>query len=94
MEVRAYLRWKHDQVVAALRSRGLDPEVDEISLAFGRQDGARAWLSPAHPHELNDVEVCPVLSSRIVAALPKLRKALAPLVREWREAQGKHHRNR
>jgi 23S rRNA (uracil1939-C5)-methyltransferase len=24
MEVRAYLRWKHDQVVAALRSRGLD----------------------------------------------------------------------
>src|SRR6185503_10189318 len=47
MEVRAYLRWKHDQVVAALRSRGLDAEVDEIrpvplgsrrraSLTFGR----------------------------------------------------------
>jgi 23S rRNA (uracil1939-C5)-methyltransferase len=99
MEVRAYLRWKHDQVVAALRSRGLDAEVDEIrpvplgsrrraSLAFGRgAKGPALGYHLSRSHELIGVEVCPVLSPRIVAALPKLRKALAPLVGEKREAK-------
>jgi 23S rRNA (uracil1939-C5)-methyltransferase len=99
MEIRAYLRWKHDQVVAALRSRGLDAEVDEIrpvplgtrrraSLAFGRgAKGPALGYHLSRSHELIDVEVCPVLSPRIVAALPKLRKALAPLVGEKREAK-------
>ena len=97
MEVRAYLRWKHDQVVAALRSRGLDAEVDEIrpvplgsrrraSLTFGRgAKGPALGYNLSRSHELIGVEVCPVLSPRIVAALPKLRKALAPLVGEKRE---------
>src|SRR4029079_19682110 len=86
MEVRAYLRWKHDQVVAALRSRGLDAEVDEIrpvplgsrrraSLTFGRgAKGPALGYNLSRSHELIGVEVCPVLSPRIVAALPKLRK--------------------
>ena len=99
MEVRAYLRWKHDQVVAALRSRGLDAEVDEIrpvplgsrrraSLTFGRgAKGPALGYNLSRSHELIGVEVCPVLSPRIVAALPKLRKALAPLVGEKREAK-------
>ena len=99
MEVRAYLRWKHDQVVAALRSRGLDAEVDEIrpvplgsrrraSLTFGRgAKGPALGYHLSRSHELIGVEVCPVLSPRIVAALPKLRKALAPLVGEKREAK-------
>jgi 23S rRNA (uracil1939-C5)-methyltransferase len=99
MEMRAYLRWKHDQVVAALRSRGLDAEVDEIrpvplgsrrraSLAFGRgAKGPALGYHLSRSHELIGVEVCPVLSPRIVAALPKLRKALAPLVGEKREAK-------
>jgi 23S rRNA (uracil1939-C5)-methyltransferase len=99
MEVRAYLRWKHDQIVAALRSRGLDAEVDEIrpvplgsrrraSLAFGRgAKGPALGYHLSRSHELIGVEVCPVLSPRIVAALPKLRKALAPLVGEKREAK-------
>ena len=99
MEVRAYLRWKHDQVVAALRSCGLDAEVDEIrpvplgsrrraSLTFGRgAKGPALGYHLSRSHELIGVEVCPVLSPRIVAALPKLRKALAPLVGEKREAK-------
>ena len=99
MEVRAYLRWKHNQVVAALRSRGLDAEVDEIrpvplgsrrraSLAFGRgAKGPALGYHLSRSHELIGVEVCPVLSPRIVAAPPKLRKALAPLVGEKREAK-------
>ena len=99
MEVRAYLRWKHDQVVAALRSRGLDAEVDEIrpvplgsrrraSLTFGRgAKGPALGYNLSRSHELIGVEVCPVLSPRIVAAPPKLRKALAPLVGEKREAK-------
>ena len=99
MEVRAYLRWKHDQVVAALRSRGLDAEVDEIrpvplgsrrraSLTFGRgAKGPALGYHLSRSHELIGVEVCPVFFPRIVAALPKLRKALAPLVGEKREAK-------
>src|SRR4029077_5743578 len=83
------LRWKHDQGVDALRSRGLVAEVDEIrpgtlrtrrvaSLAFGRgAKGPALGYHLSRSHELIDVEVCPVLSPRIVAALPKLRKALA-----------------
>jgi 23S rRNA (uracil1939-C5)-methyltransferase len=58
------------------------------SLAFGRgAKGPALGYHLSRSHELIDVEVCPVLSPRIVAALPKLRKALAPLVGETREAK-------
>jgi 23S rRNA (uracil1939-C5)-methyltransferase len=99
METQAYLRWKRDQVIAALRSRGLDTEVEGVrpvplgsrrraSLALAR--GATWAVLGYHrsrSHELIDVEVCPVLSPRIVAALPKLREALAQLLGGRREAK-------
>jgi 23S rRNA (uracil1939-C5)-methyltransferase len=97
METQAYLRWKRDEVIAALRSRSLDAEVEGVrpvplsgrrraSLAFAR--GATWAVLGYHrsrSHELIDVEVCPVLSPRIVAALPKIREALARLLGGRRE---------
>ena len=97
METQAYLRWKRDQVIAALRSRSFDAEVEGVrpvplsgrrraSLAFAR--GATWAVLGYHrsrSHELIDVEVCPVLSPRIVAALPKIREALARLLGGRRE---------
>jgi 23S rRNA (uracil1939-C5)-methyltransferase len=99
MEADAYLSWKRDQVVAALRSRGLDAKVEEVrpvplgsrrraSLAIGRgATGAVLGYHRARSHELIDIEVCPVLSFRIEAALPRLRKALTPLIGGKREAK-------
>jgi 23S rRNA (uracil1939-C5)-methyltransferase len=74
MEADAYLSWKRDQVVAALRSRGLDAKVEEVrpvplgsrrraSLAIGRgATGAVLGYHRVRSHELIDIEVCPVLS--------------------------------
>jgi 23S rRNA (uracil1939-C5)-methyltransferase len=91
MEAKAYLRWKRDQVIAALRSRGLEADVEEVrpvplgtrrraSLALGHdKTGAAFGYHRARSHDLIDVTACPVLSPRIVAALPKLKAALASL---------------
>jgi 23S rRNA (uracil1939-C5)-methyltransferase len=91
MEAKAYLRWNRDQVIAALRSRGLDADVEEVrpvplgtrrraSLALGHhKTGAAFGYHRARSHDLIDVTACPVLSPRIVAALPKLKAALASL---------------
>jgi 23S rRNA (uracil1939-C5)-methyltransferase len=99
MEIQAYLRWKRDQVVAALRSRGLDAEVEGVrpvplgsrrraSLAIARgATGPALRYHRGRSHELIDVEVCPVLSPRIVAALPKIREALATWLGGKREAK-------
>ncbi|MBK5198119.1 MAG: class I SAM-dependent RNA methyltransferase [Methyloceanibacter sp.] len=92
MESHVYLRWKRAQVVAALRSRGLDAEIEEVrpvplgsrrraSLALGRFAGRLALgYRRARSHDLIDVATCPVLSPPIVASLPKLKGALAPLL--------------
>ena len=99
MDADAYLSWKRDQVVAALRSRCLDDKVEEVrpvplgsrrraSLAIGRgATGFALGYHRARSHELIDIEVCPVLSFRIEAALPRLRKALTPLIGGNREAK-------
>jgi 23S rRNA (uracil1939-C5)-methyltransferase len=99
METQAYLRWKRDHVIAALQSRGLDIEAEDVrpvplgsrrraSIAFAR-GATRAVLGyhRSRSHELIDVEVCPVLSPCIAAALPKLREALAQLLGGKREAK-------
>jgi 23S rRNA (uracil1939-C5)-methyltransferase len=93
LEKGAYLRWKREQVVAALRSRGLDAEVDTVrpvplgvrrraafTLAKG-SDGVVLGFRKERSHEVVDIEFCPVLSPRIVAALPALRATFAPLAR-------------
>ena len=99
MENHAYLRWKREQVVAALNSRGLQAKVEEVrpvplgsrrraSLAIGRGPaGLVLGYHRARSHDLIDVEVCPVLSSRIVASLPKLKQALEPLLGGKRDAK-------
>jgi 23S rRNA (uracil1939-C5)-methyltransferase len=99
MEIHTYLRWKRDQVVAALKSRGLEPEVEEVrpvplgsrrraSLAMGRRPtGPALGYHGARSHDLIDIEICPVLSPRIIAALPKLKKALTPVLGGKREAK-------
>jgi 23S rRNA (uracil1939-C5)-methyltransferase len=99
LELDAYLRWKREQVVAALRSRGLDAEVEPVrpvsigsrrraSLALGRSEGGLALgYRRARTHALIDVAVCPVLTPRIAARLPKLKAALAPLLGGKREAK-------
>jgi 23S rRNA (uracil1939-C5)-methyltransferase len=99
MEQGAYLRWKREQVVAALKSRGLDTEVEEVrpvapgtrrwaGLTLGRgTDGLALGYRRARSHDLIDVAVCPVLSSPIAASLPKLKGALAPLLGGKREAK-------
>jgi 23S rRNA (uracil1939-C5)-methyltransferase len=91
MEQGAYLRWKREQVVAALKSRGLDTEVEEVrpvapgtrrwaGLTLGRgTDGLALGYRRARSHDLIDVAVCPVLSSPIAVSLPKLKGALVPL---------------
>jgi len=99
LEMDAYLAWKRDLVMAALRSRGLDAEVDQVrpvtlgsrrraALALGRGKGGVALgYRRARSHELIDIEICPVLSPRIVERLPRLREALAPLLGGKREAR-------
>ena len=100
LEASAYLAWKRELVVAALRSRGLDAEVDAVrpvplgsrrraALALGRgKRGARARLSP-RPLARADRRRRSARSSspRIVASLPKLKQALAPLLGGKREAR-------
>ena len=99
LETGAYLAWKRDLVAAALKARGLQAEVDPIrqvplasrrraSLTLGRgKDGLLLGYRRARSHDLIDVSVCPVLSPRIVSALPGLKLALAPLLGGKREAR-------
>ena len=74
LEEGAYLAWKRELVVAALRSRGLETEVEPVrpvplanrrraALALGRsKQGVALGYRRARSHELIDIEVCPVLS--------------------------------
>lgn len=99
LEEGAYLHWKREQVIAALKSRGLEVEVDNVRavplgsrrravLALGRgRAGLGLGYRRARSHDLIDVVVCPVLSPRIAMSLPKLKEALAPLLGGKREAK-------
>jgi len=99
LEEGAYLRWKREQLIAALNARGLDAEVEPMrpvplgsrrraSLTLGlRRAGLALGYRRARSHELIDIAVCPVLSPRIAASLPKLKEALAPLLGGRREAR-------
>ena len=85
--------------MTALRSRGLEVEVDNVravppgsrrraALALGRTKlSAALGYRRARSHELIDVTICPVLTPRIVASLPGLKQALAPLLGAKREAR-------
>jgi len=99
LEEGAYLRWKRDQVAQALKSRGLEGEVEPVrpvplgsrrraTLSLGRtKTGLALGYCPTRSHDLIDIAVCPVLTPSIVARLPKLKAALAPLLGGKREAR-------
>src|SRR5262245_8695611 len=99
LEAGAYLAWKRELVVAALRQRGLEVDVEQVrpvtlgsrrraALTLGREKaGVALGYRRARSHELIDIEICPVLSPRIVARLPKLRQTLTPLLGGKREAR-------
>jgi 23S rRNA (uracil1939-C5)-methyltransferase len=97
LEQGAYLRWKREQVVAALRTRGLDVEVEGVrvvplgsrrraSFALAKtSQGLALGFKRVRSHELVNIETCPVMSPEIVASLPGLKAALAPLLHPKRE---------
>jgi 23S rRNA (uracil1939-C5)-methyltransferase len=99
MEERTYLAWKCEQVVAALKARGLTPAVEPVrpvplgsrrraALTLGRsQDGAALGYHRARSHDLIDVSTCPVLTFHISQSLVRLKRALAPLLGGKREAR-------
>jgi 23S rRNA (uracil1939-C5)-methyltransferase len=97
LELAAYLRWKQQQVATALRARGLEAVVEEVravpagsrrraSFALERnREGLALGYKRVRSHELVSIETCPVLSPKIVASLPGLKAALAPLLHPKRE---------
>jgi len=99
LEEGAYLRWKREQVVQALRSRGLEADVEPVRpvplgsrrraiFTLGRtKQGLFLGYRRARSPDLIDIEVCPILSPGIVARLPKLKTALAPLLGNKREVR-------
>jgi 23S rRNA (uracil1939-C5)-methyltransferase len=94
-----YLAWKRERVVQALKSRGLEAEVEPVrplplgsrrraTFALGRIDGVLALgYRRARSHDLIDIETCPILSPAIVTRLPRLKTALGPLLGGKREAR-------
>jgi len=99
MESQAYLAWKHEQVLAVLASRGLEAPVEEVrpvplasrrraAFALGRTaHGIAFGYRTQRSHAIVAIAACPVLSPHIVARLPKLKAALAPLLGGKREAR-------
>lgn len=86
MDMPAYLAWKRDKVVAALKGRGIDaPVADIVSCAphsrrrvvFAARRTERAMLlgyNQALSHQIVDIEECPISVAAIVDALPRLRE--------------------
>lgn len=87
----AYASWKQALVIDAFRARGLEPQVDLLQRPAGKRRRAALkalWkegdveigFHEAASHELVAIEECPVLESKIVAALPAVAKLIAPLL--------------
>jgi 23S rRNA (uracil1939-C5)-methyltransferase len=87
----AYRRWKRDQVIAAFDARGVNADVGVISALAGlrrravmtarnSREGVLLGYHMSGSHDLVDVAECPVLLPSIVAALPRLRQLIAPLL--------------
>ncbi|MHB2265415.1 class I SAM-dependent RNA methyltransferase [Aliihoeflea sp. PC F10.4] len=86
MEMSAYLGWKRDKVIAALKGRGIDDPVAEIiacaphsrrRVVFAVRRTERAMLlgyNQALSHQIVDIAECPISVPAIVDALPSLRE--------------------
>ncbi len=99
MERDAYLAWKREQVAAALKARGLTPEIEPVrrvplgsrrraALTLGRgKDGVVLGYRRARSHDLIDVATCPVLTPALSSSLSKLKQALGSLLGGKHEAK-------
>jgi len=88
----AYLAWKRNLVAGALKSRGLDANVEEVRAeplasrrraTFGLRadgNGFAFGFHRARSHDLIDIETCPILSPRIAERLSGLKAMLTPLL--------------
>jgi 23S rRNA (uracil1939-C5)-methyltransferase len=82
----AYLSWKRDKVVAALKGRGIDAPIGDIlacpphsrrRAVFAVRRTERGMLlgyNQALSHQIVDIGECPISVPAIVAALPSLRE--------------------
>jgi 23S rRNA (uracil1939-C5)-methyltransferase len=99
LETAGYLAWKRELVVTALKSRGLDMPVEPArAVPLGSRRRATFSLERrgndvvlgyrrVRSHDTIGIDICPILSLRIVAALPALKAMLAPLLGNSREAR-------
>jgi 23S rRNA (uracil1939-C5)-methyltransferase len=89
LERQAYLDWKRDKVVQALKSRGFEVDV-AATVPCAPHSRRRATFSArrteagmllgynrAHSHHIIDIEECPIVEPQIEAALPMLRRLAA-----------------
>jgi len=91
MGAQLYADWKRDVVVAALRHRGLEPDVGPLrrvspgtrrrAVLTARRTGGRITLGyhRRKSADLVDIDECPVLLPEIVGKLPALRALAAAL---------------
>lgn len=76
LERSAYLGWKHDLVVQALRREGLNAEVGDIVLAHGKGRrratlhgrAAGAGFNAARSHKVHPLDTCPILVPALASA--------------------------
>ncbi len=85
LEERAYLDWKRQKIVGALRAAKVEAEVADIipcapqtrrRVTFSARKTERGVVfgfNRAHSNEIVDISECPISLPEIVAALPKLR---------------------
>ncbi len=88
----AYLDWKRDLVADALRRQDIEARVEPVAFVpqAGRRRatfaarrtkrGVRFGFNAHRSDEIVDLEECPVLMPDIVAAIPALREAVAPML--------------
>lgn len=92
LEWNAYLEWKRQRIVDALRSEGVDAPVEPVR-AFGPHTRRRAAFAAvktggalafgfrrAQSHDIVDLLECPVLLPRLEAALSSLRSLVDTLL--------------
>ncbi len=87
---KSYRAWKRDQVVRALKSKGIDAPVAEIIAcapgtrrratfaAMRTRKTVRFGFFERATHTIVDIASCPILVPEIEAAIPALRELVAP----------------
>ncbi len=100
VDTQAYLTWKRDLIVTALAQRGFEtiefdpmravaPHTRRRAVLKARRNREGVALGFYEPESRNlvDISVCPILAPALAKVLPKLRTALASLLREGDTAE-------